>query len=457
MNIKGLKIHIVGICGMGMSALAELSHCLGALVQGSDTTKSSSGIISHLLGIGINVNLEQNARNITSDISLVVASSAIRADNPELLRAQELCIPVMHRIEFLSDILSDHASIGVSGTHGKTTTTSLLGFCMDKACLDPLIISGGIMKEYGSTLRYGRMENTVIEADESDKSFVKLQRYSTNIVTNIEPEHLENYASFDEMKSLFTHFLNMSEKYAIACINDPVLREILPNVNANVLTYGIGSTAFANAGNIRIDGKKTIFDLFIDGAKWADISLGLMGIHNVQNAMAVICALHANGIDENSIREGLESFPGVHRRLTVCGKANGITFIDDYAHHPTEIRAVLRVLREANPDKKIIAVLQPHRYSRLSMHMDDFADSIKDADHTIVMPVYSAGEDPVSGASEAVLYNNMRAKGYSAAVSNGCVNEICDMIRSYSTGEGTVICLGAGDITELAYALPGKI
>ena len=460
MNETKKTIHFVGIGGIGMSGLALLCAEKGFSVQGSDV-KISGKIIAFLQKKNIIIFEGHNQTLIPSDAHAVVISSAIKKNNRELEQARALGLPIYHRSEFLKKMLSTYKILAISGTHGKTTTTSLLGFILDYAKFDPLIMSGGIMKTYRSMMRFADNQWAVVEADESDKSLLNFEAICGSIVTNIEAEHMENYASFEALLDTYRKFLEKASDFCIVCSDNPHLQAMMTSFKNPIhfISYGTLGEPNLKAQNIQFKQTHTCFDVHFssENETWANLQLNLLGKHNVLNALAAIGVARQLCIPENVIREALKIFCGIDRRLTITGFENKFTFIDDYAHHPTEIKAVLNALRQIDPDKKIIAIFQPHRYTRLLHHFDDFASSFLDADHTILLPVYSAGEKIIEGINSKILEKKISEFGKSVMFFQRSIlahNDLCYLISDLSPQGAIVLCMGAGDITELSYQLP---
>ena len=453
-------IHFVGIGGIGMSGIAEVMHNLGYSVQGSDLAEGAS--VERLRKRGIEVFVGHDAANL-GDAAVVVTSTAVKRDNPEVAAALDRRIPVVRRAEMLAELMRLKKTVAVAGTHGKTTTTSMIAALLDAGGVDPTVINGGIIESYGSNARLGGSEWMVVEADESDGSFLRLDG-TIAVVTNIDPEHLDHYGSFDAVKAAFVEFIENVPFYGLAvlCIDHPEVQAVIGKVrDRRVLTYGLSAQADLRGENIRSQDAGNMFDAVLrdrDGheRRIASIFLPMPGRHNVQNALAAIAVALEMGCEEDTIRSGFAQFGGVRRRFTRVGEVGGATVIDDYAHHPVEIRAVLAAAREA-ASGRVIAVVQPHRFTRLRDLMSDFQACFNDADMVYAAPVYPAGEAPIEGVSSAALVEGMRASGHRSASEIAGPDELAAALAGVVRPGDYVVCLGAGDITKWAAGLAGEI
>jgi UDP-N-acetylmuramate--alanine ligase len=453
-------IHFVGIGGIGMSGIAEVMHQLGYKVQGSDV--ADGYVVEKLRKAGIPVMIGQSADNL-GDAAVVVCSSAIKPDNPEVQAAAERRLPRVKRAEMLAELMRMQKTIAVAGTHGKTTTTSMIAAMLDAGGIDPTVINGGIINRYGSNARLGRSEWMVVEADESDGSFLRLDG-SIAVVTNIDPEHLEHYGSFDKVKDAFVEFIENVPFYGLAvmCVDHPEVQSILSRIrDRRVVTYGFSALADLRADNVEAADGGTRFDAVVlqrDGSRRSigGIHVPMPGRHNVLNALAAIAVGIELGLDDATIARGFERFEGVKRRFTRVGEVEGALIIDDYAHHPVEIRAVLSAARETVTGR-VIAVMQPHRYSRLQALMEDFQNAFNDADVVLVTPVYAAGEEPIEGVDSAALADGLRARGHRMVRTVSDLDDLCHALRDLAADGDMVICMGAGDITKWAAALADGI
>ncbi|HSQ94597.1 MAG TPA: UDP-N-acetylmuramate--L-alanine ligase [Croceibacterium sp.] len=456
-------IHFVGIGGIGMSGIAEVMCNLGYTVQGSDLSESAS--VERLRKRGIKVFVGHDARNL-GDAAVVVTSTAVKRDNPEVAAALERRIPVVRRAEMLAELMRLKKTVAVAGTHGKTTTTSMVAALLDAGGIDPTVINGGIIESYGSNARLGASEWMVVEADESDGSFLRLDG-TIAVVTNIDPEHLDHYGSFDAVKQAFVEFIENVPFYGLAvlCIDHPEVQAVIGKVrDRRVLTYGLSAQADLRGENIRSRDSGNLFDAVLrdrDGTerRISNMLLPMPGRHNVQNALAAIGVALEMGCSDDTIRNGFAQFGGVRRRFTRVGEVAGATIIDDYAHHPVEIRAVLSAAREASRGQ-VIAVVQPHRYTRLRDLMREFQTAFNDADIVYAAPVYPAGELPIPGIDSAHLVDGMRASGHRSASEIAGPDELAAELAQVIKPGDFVVCLGAGDITKwaagLAAAIAGK-
>jgi UDP-N-acetylmuramate--alanine ligase len=453
-------IHFVGIGGIGMSGIAEVMHQLGYKVQGSDV--ADSYVVEKLRKAGIPVSIGHSADNL-GDAAVVVCSSAIKDGNPEMEAAAERRLPRVKRAEMLAELMRMQKTVAVAGTHGKTTTTSMVAALLDSGGLDPTVINGGIINRYGSNARLGKSDWWVIEADESDGSFLRLDG-TIAVVTNIDPEHLEHYGSFERVKDAFVEFIENVPFYGLAvlCVDHPEVQSMIGRIrDRRIVTYGFSALADVRADNVTPVPGGSRFDVLIldrDGErrKIESVTVPIPGRHNVQNALAAIAVALELGLSDEAIVAGFERFEGVKRRFTRVGEVDGAIVIDDYAHHPTEIRAVLAAAREGARER-VIAVMQPHRYSRLEALMDDFQNAFNDADVVFVTPVYPAGEEPIEGVDSAALVEGLRAHGHRMVRAVGDLDELCGELRDLAAEGDMVICMGAGDITKWAAALADGI
>ena len=456
------KIHFTGIGGIGMSGIAEILAELGYDVQGSDIAENNN--VKRLRAKGIPVTIPQSATTI-DDVSIVVISTAIQPDNVELLAARAKFIPVVHRAEMLGELMRLRWSVAVAGTHGKTTTTSLVATLLDAAHIDPTVINGGIIQSWASNAKLGEGQWMVVEADESDGSFSRLKPTAA-IVTNIDPEHLDHHGSYENLELAFENFVASIPFYGFAslCIDHPAVQRLLPKIrDRRIITYGLSVTADVRAVNIRSDHDKMLFDIQLSdrlmGASEtiSDISFPMLGTHNVQNALAAISVALEMGIEANIIRSALSNFKGVGRRFDVKGIAHGITVIDDYGHHPVEIKAALDAGRMKANGGKLIAVMQPHRYTRLRDLFDDFCSCFNEADSVIIADVYAAGEAPIDGFGKDDLVTGLQAHGHRNAYSLESPDALANLIIEHASDGDIVMCLGAGTITNWAAALPAEL
>ena len=454
-------MHFVGIGGIGMSGIAEVLHNLGYQVQGSDLAESAN--VQRLRGLGIKVFVGHTAENV-GEAQVLVVSSAVKSENPEVVEARRRLIPVVRRAEMLGELMRLKWSIAVGGTHGKTTTTSLVAHMIDTAGMDPTVINGGIINAWGTNARLGTGDWLVAEADESDGTFVKLPA-TIAVVTNIDPEHMDHYGTFDAVRAAFVAFVENIPFYGFAalCIDHPEVQAMIPRVaDRRVVTYGFSPQADVRAVNMTLGPDGGRFDVVIADRKAGSeriidsLFLPMMGAHNVQNSLAAIAIAQEMNIDDPVLRRALADFKGVKRRFTKTGEVDGITVIDDYGHHPVEIAAVLRAARSATK-RHVIAVVQPHRYSRLHDLFEDFCTCFNDADAVLVADVYAAGEAPIEGVSGSALVAGMRARGHRQVVPLPDPDELPALVNDLARPGDLVVCLGAGSITQWAANLPAAL
>ena len=454
-------VHFIGIGGIGMSGIAEVLHNLGYEVQGSDQADSTN--VQRLREKGIECFVGHRAENLGA-AEVVVVSTAIKKTNPELVAARERLLPIVRRAEMLAELMRFRNAIAIGGTHGKTTTTSMVATLLEAGGLDPTVINGGIINAYGTNARMGAGEWMVVEADESDGTFLKLPA-EIAIVTNIDPEHLDHYGSFEKVREAFAKFVENVPFYGfgVMCIDHPEVQRLVGRIeDRRVVTYGANPQADVRYGNLRMDGAVSVFDITIRARKSGDaitidgLRLPMPGAHNVANATAAIAVAHELGLTPDQIRAGLQSFGGVKRRFTQTGTWNGVTVFDDYGHHPVEIAAVLKAARAACGGR-VFAIAQPHRFTRLRDLFGEFAACFNDADVVMIAPVYPAGEDPIEGVSAEALVARIRAAGHRDARFVAGPAAIAPMIRDMAEPGDFVVFLGAGSITQWAYALPDEL
>jgi UDP-N-acetylmuramate--alanine ligase len=454
-------IHFVGIGGIGMSGIAEVLLNLGYKVQGSDAAENPN--VKRLRDKGATVHIGHNARNLGA-AEVVVVSTAIKRDNPELVAAREKRLPVVRRAEMLAELMRLKQCVAIAGTHGKTTTTSLVATLLDAGHFDPTVINGGIINAYGTNARLGAGQWMVVEADESDGTFLKLPA-DVAIVTNIDPEHLDHFKTFDAIKEAFRAFVENLPFYgfAVMCLDHPTVQDLVGKIeDRRVITYGENPQADARIRNIDLSGGKSRFSIVYRDRKSGqelaldDLVLPMPGHHNALNATAAICVALELGMKPEDVKAALAGFGGVKRRFTRTGEWNGAAIFDDYGHHPVEIAAVLRAAR-ASTKGQVIAVVQPHRYTRLQSLFNEFATCLNDANVVIVADVYAAGEQPIPGVSRDDLVAAVKAHGHRNAMALKSPDELPDMIRALARPEDYVVLLGAGNITQWAYALPGQL
>ncbi len=451
-------IHFVGIGGIGMSGIAEVMLNLGYRVQGSDLKESP--IIERLRRLGATVHIGQKAENL-GDAEVVVVSTAIKRGNVELDAARERALPVVRRAEMLAELMRLRSNIAVGGTHGKTTTTSMVAALLDAGGEDPTVINGGIIHAYGSNARKGEGRWMVVEADESDGTFVKLPA-TIAVVTNIDPEHMDHYGSVEALHAGFEAFASNIPFYGalVACIDHPEVQSLIGRVtDRRVVTYGFSRQADIRAGKLAyVDGAMR-FDVILRGEpdeRHEGLTLPMPGEHNVLNSLAAIGVARELGIGFDEIRRGLAAFDGVKRRFTRVGDWNGAPIIDDYGHHPVEIAAVLKAAR-ASSSGKVIAVHQPHRYTRLRDLFEDFCAAFNDADVVGITEVFAAGEAPIDGISAAALVRGLRSRGHREAHEVDAPDGLADFVAAHAGPGDIVVCLGAGTISAWTNALPGEL
>ena len=453
-------IHFIGIGGIGMSGIAEVMANLGFTVQGSDSAEGY--VIAGLRAKGIKVFIGQAAENV-AEAAVVVTSTAIKRDNPEVVAAQTKRIPIVRRAEMLAELMRLKSCVAVAGTHGKTTTTSMVAALLDAGHLDPTVINGGIINTYGSNARLGEGEWMVVEADESDGSFLRLGG-TIGIVTNIDPEHLDHWGDFDKVREGFRQFVNAVPFYGagVLCIDHPEVQALLSRVpDRRIITYGFSATADVRGDDVTPVPGGNRFAVTVrlrDGSRRIeDLMLPMPGRHNVQNALAAVAVAVELGISDEAIRDGFARFGGVKRRFTKVGETGGVTIIDDYGHHPVEIRAVLAAAREGVGSGRVLAVVQPHRFTRLRDLMAEFQAAFNDADAVYVAPVYAAGEAPIPGTDAAALVTGLQGAGHRAASTVAGADDLAARLATDAQPGDMVVCLGAGDITKWAAGLADTI
>ncbi|HCK17794.1 MAG TPA: UDP-N-acetylmuramate--L-alanine ligase [Thalassospira sp.] len=454
-------IHFVGIGGIGMSGIAEILNNLGYSVQGSDISDNAN--VQRLRALGIKVFVGHKAENV-EDAKVVVISTAVKPDNPEVTAARAAMIPVVRRAEMLAELMRLKAAIAIGGTHGKTTTTSLVATMLDAAGLDPTVINGGIINSYGTNARLGEGDWMVVEADESDGTFVKVPS-TISVVTNIDPEHLDHWKDFDQLREAFKNFVQNIPFYgfAVLCIDHPEVQALIGRVtDRRIFTFGFSPQADVRAVNVRTNIGDSVFDVVIrervdsEERVIKDVRLPMVGDHNVSNSLAAITVALELGIPDEKIVSAFDGFTGVKRRFTKTGEVDGVTIIDDYGHHPVEIKAVLKAARQATQNN-VIAVVQPHRYSRLHDLFEDFCTCFNDADNVIVADVFEAGESPIEGASRDALVEGLRNRGHRHVGALEGPEKLAEVIKAEAKPGDLVVCLGAGSISAWANALPAQL
>lgn len=453
-------VHFIGIGGIGMSGIAEVLHNLGYKVQGSD--QSDSANVQRLREKGIEVFVGHKAENL-GDAEVIVVSTAIKKTNPELSAAREKLLPIVRRAEMLAELMRFRRAVAIGGTHGKTTTTSMVAALLDAGHLDPTVINGGIINAYGTNARMGDGDWMVVEADESDGTFLKLPA-DIAVVTNIDPEHLDHYGNFDNVRAAFAQFVENVPFYGfgVMCLDHPEVQALVSRIeDRRIVTYGQNPQADVRFVNHRMEGAVSVFDVLIRSRKGEtteikDLRLPMPGLHNVSNATAAIAVAYELGISADDVRRGLGAFGGVKRRFTHTGSWNGVEIFDDYGHHPVEIRAVLKAAREATKGR-VVGIVQPHRYTRLHSLFDEFAACFNDADTVIVAPVYTAGEDPIEGVNSETLVSRIKTAGHRDARYASGPETLAPLVASVAEPGDFVVFLGAGNITQWAYALPKEL
>jgi UDP-N-acetylmuramate--alanine ligase len=454
-------LHFVGIGGIGMSGIAEVLHNLGYQVQGSDLADGAN--VRRLVDLGIPVAVGHDAANLAA-AEVVVISSAVHADNPEIVAARARRLPVVRRAEMLAELMRLKWSLAVAGTHGKTTTTSLVGAVLETAQLDPTVINGGIINAYGTNTRLGAGDWMVVEADESDGTFTRLPA-TVAVVTNVDPEHLDFYGGFDALRQAFETFVGNIPFYGFAalCIDHPVVQGMIPKLSdRRVLTYGMSPQADIRAVDLRLGRDGARYDIVVAdalserGRVIRDLYLPMFGLHNVQNSLAAAAVAEALGLGDDALRTALRNFKGVKRRFTKTGEWNGVPVIDDYGHHPVEIAAVLKAAR-AIVSGKVIAVVQPHRYSRVAHLFDGFCTCFNDADIVLVADIYAAGEEPIEGVTRDAIVAGLVEHGHRNVRPLSGPAELPALVAELAAPGDMVVCLGAGSITGWANSLPGDL
>ena len=454
-------IHFVGIGGIGMSGIAEVLSNLGYAVQGSDA--ADGGNVARLREKGVKVSVGHKAENVQG-ADVVVVSTAIKRDNPELVAARAQRIPVVRRAEMLAELMRLKSCVAISGTHGKTTTTTMVATLLDAGGLDPTVVNGGIINAYGSNARLGAGDWMVVEADESDGTFLKLPA-DVVIVTNIDPEHLDHFKTFEAIQDAFRNFVESVPFYgfAVMCIDHPVVQSLVGKIeDRRIITYGENPQADARLTDFTAMGGGSQFKVVLRDRKTgvaheiSDLALPMPGRHNAWNAAAAIAVAHELGISDEAIRKALAGFGGVKRRYTKTGEWNGVTVIDDYGHHPVEIAAVLKAAR-GSTNGKIVAVVQPHRFTRLQSLFEEFCTCFDDADAVVVADVYAAGETPIEGIDRDHFVAGLRAHGHRDVIPLQKSSDLAGIVKGLAKSGDLVVCLGAGNITQWAYALPGEL
>ena len=454
-------VHFIGIGGIGMSGIAEIMIRIGYTVQGSDLKASAN--TERLEQLGAKIFIGQKAENVEG-ASAVVYSTAVKADNPEMVAARERRLPLVRRAEMLAELMRLQFSVAVGGTHGKTTTTSMIAALLDAGGLDPTVVNGGIINAYGTNAKVGEGDWIVVEADESDGTFLKLKS-TVAVVTNIDAEHLDHWGDFDAVKKGFQDFVENIPFYGFAavCVDHPEVQALAARIeNRRLVTYGTNPQAEVRVMHVEMTPEGAQFDVLVtplkgEPVRYEGLKLPMTGMHNVLNATAAIAIARELSVDADSIRSGLAGFGGVKRRFTTTGVVNGVRIIDDYGHHPVEISSVLSAARAVTPQGRVIAVVQPHRFTRLRDLMDEFSSCFNDADTVIVADVYTAGEAPIEGVNRDALVEGLRRFGHRRAIPLESPAALAGIVAAEAHSGDTVVLLGAGDITNWSYALPGQL
>lgn len=450
------KIHFVGIGGIGMSGIAEVLLNLGYKVSGSDLRESDT--TERLRGLGGEIAIGHSEENLTN-VDVVVTSTAVQTDNPEVIEAKRRMVPVIPRAEMLAELMRMKYGIAIAGTHGKTTTTSMVATVLTHAGIDPTIVIGGKLNTLGSNAKLGKGEYLVAEADESDGSFLKLSP-SIAVVTNIDADHLDYYeGGIEQIKDTFVEFINKIPFYglAILCLEDRNIAEIIPRIKKRFMTYGLSSQADLRATHVKLEGFQTTFTTHYKGYRLGDITFKMPGAHNVLNALACTAVALELDVPFDKIQEGFDQFGGVGRRFTVKGEKNGIMVVDDYGHHPVEIRATLAAARSGWPERRLVVAFQPHRYSRTKELFNEFVTCFYDADVLVLTDIYAASEQPIPGVSAELLADEVRRHGQRDVTYIADRTALPDYLAEIVKDGDIVITLGAGNIWQAGEELVNKL
>lgn len=463
MNTDIGMLHFTGIGGIGMSGIAEILLSLGYNVQGSDMAENAN--VKRLRARGVLVHIGHDA-DFIKDCCAVVVSSAVKDDNPEVVAARAAGMPVIRRAEMLAELMRLKTAIAVGGTHGKTTTTAMIGQMLEFSDFDPTVINGGIVNAYGTNTRLGASDVMVVEADESDGTFTRLPA-CVSVVTNIDAEHMDHYDSFDDVKDAYLRFMSNIPfyGYAVLCVDHPEVQSLIPKIkDRRVVTYGFSPQADVRADRIQTTALGVHFDIEFAGhlsesGKIERIErafMPMLGEHNVQNALVALVIAHQMGVSLDVMRAGLAEFRGVRRRFTQVGRVDGVTIIDDYAHHPVEIETVLKTARSVTQETggRVLVVMQPHRYSRLHDLFEGFSQSFHQADSVMIAPVYAAGEAPIEGVDHYALAAAIADRGHKDVCAVDGAESLPELLKGKIQQGDYVICMGAGDITVWAHELP---
>ncbi|MCE3254542.1 MAG: UDP-N-acetylmuramate--L-alanine ligase [Rickettsiaceae bacterium] len=456
------KIHFIGIGGIGMSAIALILKEVGCQIQGSDLSQNAN--TKTLEEKGIKCFVGHREENITDDVILVVETSIVKPTNPEFVKAKAKNIPVIRRADMLAEIMAEKQGITVAGTHGKTSTTAMIAVMLESAGLDPMVINGGIINHFGSNAKFGAGKFLVAESDESDGSFVDLPSF-IGAINNIEPEHLEFYGGdFEKVKKYFRQYATQIPKNGLLamCVDDAEVKKLYDSLEdkSNIVSLSISdSNADFFGHDFSFDARGIKFSVKIKKNNHIikDIKMAAYGVHNVKNALAAVAIGNFLGLSEEQIKKGLGEYSGVKRRFTKTGEVGGVTIIDDYGHHPTEIRAVFKAAREILPNHKLITVFQPHKYTRTQDLFEDFCNSFSDVDVAVIADIYSAGQDPIPGITQDKLIEGIKKTGHKNVIKLNGENDLPEIVKQYAADGDMVICIGAGSISNWANNLPNKL
>lgn len=452
---KFRRIHFIGIGGSGMSGIAEVLLNMGFAVSGSDLKEGA--VVARLRGLGGTIHIGHAPENVVG-ADVVVRSTAVREDNPEMIAATAAKTPIIPRAEMLAELMRMKYGIGIAGTHGKTTTTSMVAALLHKAGVDPTVVIGGRLDTFGSSARLGAGEYLVAEADESDGSFLLLDP-TVAVITNIDPEHMEHWGDFERLVDGFVAFANKVPFYGFSavCLDHPVVQRILPRLRRRYLTYGFSAQAEYRADRVRQEGRSLKFRVWRHGEELGELHLDQPGRHNVLNALAATAVAMELDISFAQVQSGLDGFGGVDRRFSQRADVGGVLVVDDYAHHPVEIQATLSAASEGYEGRRIVAVFQPHRYSRVASLKDEFCQSFNAASQVLVLPVYAAGEAPIEGATQEALIQGLSDRGHRGVLGVGSVDEAVDALAELVRPGDVVITLGAGDVNRACAALAARL
>ncbi|MDM8524194.1 UDP-N-acetylmuramate--L-alanine ligase [Desulfococcaceae bacterium HSG8] len=444
---KKYHIHFVGIGGIGMSGIAELLLNLGYIVSGSDV--SLSDITERLRNLG-GIIFEGHAEHHIEGADVVVKSSAVGSDNPEIIAADRASVPVIPRAEMLAELMRLKYSVAIAGAHGKTTTTSIVASVLGQGGLDPTVVIGGKLKSLGTNALLGQGDFIVAEADESDGSFLRMSP-AIAVVTNIDREHLDFYDGLESIKSVFLNFIDRIPFYGLAvlCLDNEPIQDLIPKIKKRFTTYGMTSQADLRAQNVVFEGLKSRFDVYHFGEKLGDIRLNLPGIHNVSNSLSSIAVGIELDIPFEVIKRALETIDGVQRRMEIKGERDGVTVVDDYGHHPTEIKMTLQAARESWPDRRLVVVFQPHRYTRTQALFDEFTRAFYQSDLLVTLPIYPASEEKIEGVTGHALYEGIRAHGHKEVVYQEDFETALAYLKDVIKEGDILLTLGAGDVWKL--------